>query len=134
MRRPVRRQRGDHFLPSGEERDGLPAGVRLLWFRNVLARPLVDRAPAGAAVPDGAIVWAAEGVGSLSEGSHPGASVVVPHRGAAEGPSALPEGSARVEVLLTVREAVERSLGGVASHLREGAVREVEASLSEVGI
>lgn len=133
MRRAVPRHRPPCYVPSGEERDGLPRGVRLLWFRNAEARVLADGADPREQVPEGALVWPPEGA-AVPEGAYAGAAAVVAPRGAAEGPRTLPEGRAGVGVLLTVREAVGRALDAVPSGYREGAAREVEASLSEVGL
>jgi len=124
------------FEESGVERgrsiEGLdsllPEGVRIRWFRSLIARPMVDGAREGDAVPAGAIVW------SEGPGEHPEAAVEIGLPVAEEGPRTLPEAGEVEPATPTVREAVLEALGRLPEGLREGAGAEVERVLVEVGL
>lgn len=109
------------------EAQGLPAGVRVRWFRSNVARPMVDRASLTGVDLTGAIVWTDE------PGEHPEAAAVTIVPGPEEGPHAPLEPAVGVGPVPTVREAVEASLAALPADVREGARVEAEGALGRAG-
>lgn len=109
--------------------EGLPPGVSIRWFRSRIARPIAVGAKAGERVPPGAIIWP-EGVGDFPEAG----AVAEPLPEVADGPRTLPEPTEDRSSAPTVREAVAAAVEALPPAAREGASREVEMALGEVGL
>lgn len=121
------RPRPASFAEVEAETVGLP-GVRLRWFRSLVARPLAVAPPDHSAVPAGAIVW------SDPREEYPEAAAIVRSELPREGPSAPSEPEPGAPATPTIREAVGAALEALPEGIRPGASDEVERALAVAGL